>query len=308
MNPQTKHRAFGAQLKAADKASGTIEAIVSVFGNVDAAKERVVPGAFAKSIARKLPKGVWAHDWTQPVAKTIEALELLPGDALLPDPLKDNGGLYIKAQFNLDTQRGKDAFSDIAFGTIDEFSFGYAVLDSEKATDGAVDLKEIEIFEWSPVLVGCNPATALISAKSRAGVKSVLAEYLPRRMTMGAVDSAQNALYWFLYDVLSDWGDWATATTEQRLAAVQEACAEFSEAVIAVVAALQAGDAEDPADDAEETMSIAKRNALATIKTLWREEHPRLAKSSETKGMPPALAAARNSLAAHEAALAGLAI
>lgn len=56
---------------------GVIEAIVSVFNHVDSGDEIVRPGFFEKSIAKKLPKGVWAHDWKQPIAKTLEARELL---------------------------------------------------------------------------------------------------------------------------------------------------------------------------------------------------------------------------------------
>src|SRR5262245_63868269 len=85
----------------ADAEQGTVEAIVSVFSNVDAGNERVLPGFFKSSLQRKLPKGVWMHDWKTPVAKTLEARELMPGDPLLPATIKDYGGLYIKGQFNL---------------------------------------------------------------------------------------------------------------------------------------------------------------------------------------------------------------
>ena len=98
-----QRKSFAAQnVKVASKEEGIVEAIVSVFGVVDHAKEVVLPGFFAESIARKLPAGVWSHDWTQPVAKTLEARELLPGDELLPESIRDNGGLYIKGQFNLE--------------------------------------------------------------------------------------------------------------------------------------------------------------------------------------------------------------
>lgn len=153
--------------KALDTAEGVIEAYVSVFGVVDHAKERVQPGFFKDSLSRKLPKGVWMHDWTLPVAKTLEAEEVLPGDPRLPEGIKQYGGLRIKGQFNLATQRGREAFSDLTFGTVDEFSFGYTVQESEHhAKEGVVDLLKGEIFEWSPVLVGCNPATVLVGAKS----------------------------------------------------------------------------------------------------------------------------------------------
>lgn len=156
-----------ANLKVADEQQGVIEAIVSVFNNVDHGNEKVLPGFFAKSIERKLPKGVWAHDWKQPIAKTLEAKELLPGDPLLPDSLKLLGGAYIKGQFNLDTQRGREAYSDIKFGIVDEFSIGYAVLkDGKDQETGARELIEGDWKEWSPVLVGMNDQTALISIKS----------------------------------------------------------------------------------------------------------------------------------------------
>lgn len=150
--------------------AGICEAIVSVFSVVDAGHEKVMPGFFSKSIARKLPKGVWAHDWKQPIAKTLEAKELLPGDPMLPVELKEFGGCYIKGQFNLDTQRGREAYSDLKFGTIDEFSIGYKVLrEGQDKESGARELLEGDWKEWSPVLVGMNSETRLISIKDESG-------------------------------------------------------------------------------------------------------------------------------------------
>ena len=158
-----------------DDETGVIEAIVSVFNNVDSGKEIVREGFFQKSIERKLPKGVWAHDWKQPIAKTLEAKELAPGDPSLPSDLKTLGGCYIKGQFNLDTQRGREAYSDIKFGIVDEFSIGYSVLRESKDKDtGARELLEGDWKEWSPVLVGMNDRTELISIKSED--KGMLAE------------------------------------------------------------------------------------------------------------------------------------
>lgn len=148
---------------------GTITAVVSVFNNTDRTKEVVKHGAFAKSLERKLPKGVWAHDWKQPVAKTLEAKELAPGDPLLPLSISSMGGLYVKGQFNLDTQAGRDAYSNIKFGIIDEFSIGYVVVkDSYDQKSSVRHLEELDLFEWSPVLVGTNASTQLLSIKSEA--------------------------------------------------------------------------------------------------------------------------------------------
>jgi HK97 family phage prohead protease len=163
-----EHKSFGAPLiEAREDEPGTLRAVVAVFNNVDAGNDRILPGFFAKSLARKLPKGVWGHDWETPIARTLEARELHPGDPDLPPGLSGLGGLYIKAAFNLDTQRGREAYSDIKFGIIDEFSIGYRVIESEVDKKTKVrDLIEGDVFEWSPVLVGMNSRTQLISVKS----------------------------------------------------------------------------------------------------------------------------------------------
>ncbi len=161
-----------AEFKATDAVQGIAEMIVSVFGNIDGGNEIVMPGFFSESIAsRRTPdgrpkaKGVWMHEWTIPIAKTLDARELYVGDPLLPPHLKDLGGLWVKAQFNLDTQRGREAFSDLQGGYIDEFSIGYGVT-ADKWEGGIRKLFKGDWYEWSPVLVGMNSETALVGTKA----------------------------------------------------------------------------------------------------------------------------------------------
>lgn len=153
------------QIKSVNADEGILEAIVSVFNNVDSVGDRVMLGFFDETLKRKMPKGVWMHDWNAPVAKTLEARELAPNDPLLPDHIKGLGGLYVKSKFNLNTQRGREAFSDIKEGIIDEFSIGYTVTEDRIATDGTRELVKGTLYEWSPVLYGANPQTAMIGAK-----------------------------------------------------------------------------------------------------------------------------------------------
>ena len=150
---ELQRKNFTGSVQAADE--GVIEAMVSCFGNVDYANERVMPGAFKASLARKLPKGCWAHDWKQIVAKTLDARET-------------DEGLVVRAQFNLETQRGREAFSDVKGGYVDEFSIGYRVIkDSVEEKSGVRELHELELYEFSPVLVGANSETALLSVKTQ---------------------------------------------------------------------------------------------------------------------------------------------
>jgi uncharacterized protein len=173
--PKIERKTFdAAEFKAIDDATGTAQMIVSVFNNVDSARERILPGFFSESLATRRNahgaprvKGVWSHNWDVPIGKTLDAVELMPGDPRLPAQLKDLGGLWIKGQFNLDTQRGREAYSDLKFGSIDEFSIGYSVQEDDvDQKTGIRDLVRGQLYEWSPVLVGANPATTLLSVKS----------------------------------------------------------------------------------------------------------------------------------------------
>jgi hypothetical protein len=65
----------------------------------------------------------------------------------------------------MNTQRGRETYSDIKEGIIDEFSIGYSVVEETFAQDGARELVKGKLYEWSPVLFGANSQTALISAK-----------------------------------------------------------------------------------------------------------------------------------------------
>lgn len=134
------------------QSQGIVEAYVSIFDNIDLVGDIIRRGAFSESLQAKLPKGVWMHNWDEPIAKTLKAYE-------------DEKGLFIRGQFNLETQRGKEAYSDIKFGIIDEFSIGFKILDYEWDEQDNRIIKKVKIYEWSPVLAGANPDTELVSVK-----------------------------------------------------------------------------------------------------------------------------------------------
>lgn len=230
-----------AEFKATDAAQGIAEMIVSVFGNVDAGNEVVVPGFFAESLAsrrtadgRPRAKGVWGHDWLTPIAKTLDAQELLPGDPRLPVALKSLGGLWIKGQFNLDTQRGREAFSDLQFGSIDEFSFGFQV-NQDRWTDGRRYLVKGEFLEWSPVLVGMNPDTMLLGTKAAVPTDSKAVDFNTVRANTQAEEDLwdlrwelQSALRQSVDSILSD--DMLDAST--KLAMIRTSIAQYGEALV----------------------------------------------------------------------------
>lgn len=153
-----------------DEAEGIVECFVAGIGNKDSVGDIVLPGAFEGSLKRRKPRVVWGHDWNHPIGRVIQIYEVGPDDARLPAKMKQAsiGGLFAKVQFNLRSERGREAFANILFfGADQEWSIGYktiqAVYDN---TRQANLLKEVELYEVSPVLHGANQLTATISVKS----------------------------------------------------------------------------------------------------------------------------------------------
>lgn len=165
-------------VKALDESKGIVEMYVAGIGNVDDGGDIIEPGWATASLKARKPKGVWGHDWDVWIAKTLDTYEVKAGDERLSGTKLAKvgaGAQYVKAQFNLETQKGRDALSDVLFfGDECEFSIGYAVPDggAERDKKGIRHLKTVDWYEWSPVLFGMNPATSLASAtnvKSFAG-------------------------------------------------------------------------------------------------------------------------------------------
>jgi hypothetical protein len=69
-------------------------------------------------------------------------------------------------QLVLEVQRAKDDYELMKAGAIDEFSIGYGVDEATVDEKGIRHLIKLNLYEVSPVLVGCNDATELLSVKS----------------------------------------------------------------------------------------------------------------------------------------------
>jgi HK97 family phage prohead protease len=153
-----------------DEAEGIVECFVAGIGNKDSVGDIVLPGAFEGSLKRRRPRVVWGHDWNHPIGKVLDIYEVGPNDPRLPSKMKvaGIGGLFAKVQFNLKSERGREAFANVVFfGGDQEWSIGYKTLkaDYDNARQANL-LREVELYEVSPVLHGANQLTATISIKA----------------------------------------------------------------------------------------------------------------------------------------------
>jgi HK97 family phage prohead protease len=175
--------------KALEDDKGIVEAYCSVFNNVDFAGEIVRPGFFAETIQeaatsqKALPPILWSHmAWDQPLGITLEAEEVLPYDSRLPASITSLGGLKVIGQFNMETQSGRDAFSNIKLGALRQYSIGYYVLvDQFDRESGVVELLKGDWLEWSPVNFAANDMTLTRDAKERGGIERTEHLYIVRQ-------------------------------------------------------------------------------------------------------------------------------
>lgn len=209
-----------------DASQGIAEIVISAYGNVDHDKDIVLVGACAKQIAGEYgpnPKGMLDHDWSMrsAVAKTLRWWE-------------EADGTHVEAQYNLEKEIGRDAFSDLQFyGDDMEFSVGYEIKarrapnPDEKSLGARQVITEWQINEWSHVMLGANSDTRLVAAKAKTeqGAKATQAkavigsyEYLSDRLTEALEEQFAAAWLWvratfsdhvvFAMERTDEQGDW----------------------------------------------------------------------------------------------------
>ena len=141
--------------------SGQVEAVFSIFNSLDSDGDVVMPGAVKSGFKNNQVPMVWSHKWDMPIGKGTIA--------------QDDNKAVFKGEFFMDTESGKEAYNLVKnMGDMQQWSFGYKVNDSDfaKAEDkdgeetNARYLKDLTVYEVSPVLVGANQDTYTLAIKS----------------------------------------------------------------------------------------------------------------------------------------------
>jgi len=162
-----------------DEDTGIVEAYVSIMGIVD---EDIPPdmielGAFKKTIKERGPAGankirvLHQHKWDEVVGLPLLLKEhsrnKLPAELLEKYP-EATGGLFTRTQFVLDVQRAREDFALYKAGAMSEWSIGFDTMDADlDKTNGESfrRIKEVRLWEYSPVTWGANQATITTNVK-----------------------------------------------------------------------------------------------------------------------------------------------
>ena len=147
--------------KTTDDEKGNVEAVFSVFNNLDSDGDVVVPGAIKSGFKDDQVPMVFAHKWDQPIGKG--------------KIIQEDDKAVFKGKFFMGTEAGKEAYNLAKeMGDLQEWSFGFRINDYEVAEfkkDGESVgdvryLKDLEVYEVSPVLVGANRQTYTLAIKT----------------------------------------------------------------------------------------------------------------------------------------------
>lgn len=170
---------FSFEVKATSE--NEFEGYASAFGNADSYNDIVVKGAFAKTIQEsKRVKVLWQHDPHQPIGKPIAMSE-------------DSKGLHVKAKIS-NTSLGKDVVQLIKDGVIDELSIGFNTIKDEFDSKGARLIKEVKLWEFSPVTFAANEMAGISGIKSAHLAPNLdkLQNWINDELKAGKVLSAQS--------------------------------------------------------------------------------------------------------------------
>ncbi len=140
--------------------NGTVEAVFSLFNEIDSDNDVVLPNSIRSGYGDKGVVMCWGHDWKQIIGKG--------------KIVQDEDRATFKGKFNLNTNAGKEAYETVkAMSDMQQWSFGFEVNDSEignftKDNGDSAEvryLKDVKVWEVSPVMVGANQNTYTLAIK-----------------------------------------------------------------------------------------------------------------------------------------------
>jgi HK97 family phage prohead protease len=160
------HKSFQLLETKAEGDHGEFTAIVSTFGNIDKVGDRIMPGAWTKTLEKWTASGdpvpiILAHQWNDPMAHI--------GIADPTNIKQVDQGLQVTGTLDIgDNPVAAQVYKLMKRRSLKEFSIGYDVPPGgeKRAKDGANEISEINLAECGPCLIGIDPKTELQSIKS----------------------------------------------------------------------------------------------------------------------------------------------
>lgn len=145
---------------------GQIEAYGAIFNNVDDDKDRIVTGAFKRTLKDSKERAIArATKYLAPMLWQHNVAEIIGGWSALEE---DTLGLKARGDINLATQRGREYYALAKAGMSSSFSIIYDIPTGGAHYDksGVRELTELRLFSIDPVTFAANDATFLVGVKA----------------------------------------------------------------------------------------------------------------------------------------------
>jgi HK97 family phage prohead protease len=139
-------------------ADGTVEGYASLFGEIDAARDMVMPGAFRQTLKLRGPRRIpmlFQHDPAEPVGVWFDLVE-------------DAHGLKARGKLIPEVTRARELLALVKAGAVDGLSIGFRTVKgrTDPAT-GVRRLDTIDLWEISVVTFPMLPEARVSAVKRR---------------------------------------------------------------------------------------------------------------------------------------------
>jgi HK97 family phage prohead protease len=150
-NVKIQRKDFGLKIKAVDEA-GKFTGIGAVYNNVDLGGDKILPGAFSRTLAAGKPVPLlWQHQTDCPI-----------GSVTVKDTPQ---GLAVEGQLLMSDSTAQKAYSFLKAGIIKGLSIGFETMKSD-LVDGVRELQELKLWELSVVTFPMNEEAMVTGIKA----------------------------------------------------------------------------------------------------------------------------------------------
>ena len=164
--------------------AGAIEGLAAAIGNVDNGGDRIMPGAFTKSLMERGRQGLpmlLNHDLKRPIGVWHSLNET-------------SAGLLVKGKLTMATRDAQEAYALARDGALTGLSIGYKG-EGRYGADGVRELQQVQLFEASLVPIPMNDRTRITSIKTIGEAKDIADLLRERGMSSRQAKAAAGAAW-----------------------------------------------------------------------------------------------------------------
>lgn len=149
---------------------GTVEGYASLFGEIDSARDMIMPGAFRDTLrlrgVRRIPM-LFQHDPAEPVGVWLELRE-------------DDRGLFARGRLIPEVARARELNALVRAGAVDGLSIGFRTASAR--VDPATRIRKVRAVDLWEISIVTFPLLASARVRSVSGKRMPYALSIPRSL------------------------------------------------------------------------------------------------------------------------------